>query len=127
MKHLWLVVGGYTFIWGLWIFNPFADTFGPDARIYDEMNAFMPEWAWGLHAVIIGAAMFYGACCAWPRGMVWGRIAGTYHWLLIALFYALGDWNNTGALTSIFVVVLLNVLYYESKKCKFVPETHILS
>ncbi len=104
MKAIWIALGSYTIAWGLWIGNPFWDAFRPQAALYSEMKNFMPEWAWGLHAITIGIAIIYGIVKHWPRGIVWGYVASMYHWGLIAIFYALGDWHNTGVITSLAIM-----------------------
>lgn len=118
MRALWVVLGSYTLLWGVWIGNTFFTAFSPRAGLYDAMGDFMPEWAWGLHAVIVGASIVYGAIWQWPRAIMWGCVANTYHWVLIGIFYAVGDWHNTGALTAAFVVALTQVLWYISRPCK---------
>lgn len=116
MKLLWVTLGVYTTVWGAWLFNPFWTVFRPEAGLYSTMADFMPEWAWGLHAIIIGTAILVGVCCAWPRALWWGHIAGVYHWLLIAFFYGLGDWRNTGMITSITIAALFHVAWVNYNK-----------
>jgi hypothetical protein len=111
MKAIWIAIGAYTVAWGAWIGSPFWDAFTPRAGLYDAMADFMPEWAWGLHAILIGTAILYGVMAHWPRGIVWGMIAGTYHWALIAFLYAWGDLNNTGMITSLFLVALIQIAW----------------
>ena len=120
MKALWLVLGTYTTVWGLWLLSPFWSTFSPQAGLYSEMNEFMPEWGWGLHAVAIGVCTVYGIVYRWPRGLWGGRIASTYHWALIAFFYALGDWRNTGWLTSLCIVIAIQYMW------KHTPRTPVV-
>lgn len=115
MKSLWALVGSYTFVWGVWLANPFAMTFSPEAKLYENMAEFMPEWAWGLHAMILGACVVYGAVCKWPRGLMFGHYAGLYHWGLVTVLYALGDFSNTGALTSAFIAAFVHILWRKSK------------
>lgn len=115
MKALWTLLGAYTLLWGAWIGNPFWDAFSARAGLYDEMADFMPEWAWGLHASIIGFAILYGVWHHWPRGLVWGHVAGVYHWGLIAVLYAAGDWRNTGAITALFLAVSTHMLWRSTK------------
>src|SRR5688572_22912354 len=117
MKALWIVLGTYTTVWGLWLLSPFWEVFTPEAGLYGQMAEFMPEWAWGLHALVVGVCILYGIIYHWPRGLWWGRIAATYHWGLIALFYALGDWQNTGWLTSLAIVVAIQYMW------KYTPQT----
>lgn len=111
MKALWLVLGTYTTVWGLWLLSPFWEVFTPQAGLYGEMASFMPEWAWGLHALVIGVCTVYGIAYHWPRGLWWGRIAASYHWVLIAFFYVLGDWRNTGWITSLCIVVAIQFMW----------------
>jgi hypothetical protein len=121
MKTLWLIVGVYTIGWGLWVGNPFWDAFTPGMGLYSEMSDFMPEWAWGLHAIVIGAAIIYGNVAYWPRGIMWGYIAGTYHWAMVAAFYAMGDWRNTACFTALFAVAMLTALWRASRPAEFHP------
>jgi hypothetical protein len=123
MKALWLLIGGYTTVWGLWLISPFWNVFSNRAGLYQQMHDFMPEWAWGLHAIIIGVCIIWGISYRWPRGLWWGRVASTYHWALIAVFYAVGDWRNTGALTSVCIVIGVQILW---KNTPFTPEVHPL-
>lgn len=120
MKALWLLLGAYTISWGFWLANPFWSAFSPRAGLYDQMADFMPEWAWGVHALLIGVAIIYGACCKWPRGIMWGHIAGVYHWTLISVLYAIGDWHNTGALAAGFTALAVHILWRESRRKHFV-------
>jgi hypothetical protein len=120
MKALWIVIGGYTAAWGAWLLSPWWGVFSPRAGLYDQMNDFMPEWAWGVHAIVIGVCIIIGAAYRWPRGLWWGRVASTYHWTLIGVFYTLGDWHNTGALTSFAIVVLVHFMW------KYTPRTPVV-
>lgn len=124
MKAMWLVLGAYTTTWGFWLLSPFWEVFSPKAGLYDDMSEFMPEWAWGLHAVIVGLCTIYGIVYRWPRGLWWGRIASTYHWGLIGVFYALGDWHNTGSLTSFAIVIAVQVMWKHTPRT---PVVHPLS
>lgn len=111
MKALWIILGSYTMMWGLWLLSPWWEVFSPRAGLYSKMHEFMPEWAWGLHAFLIGIAILYGIIAHWPRGLWWGHIAGTYHWALIGGLYLFGDWHNTGALTSFSIVVAIHFMW----------------
>lgn len=123
MKALWILLGAYTTVWGFWLFNPWWNSFTPRAGLYDEMGEFMPEWAWGLHAIAIGLCILRGVLLQWPRGLWWGRIASTYHWGLIAIFYFWGDWRNTGALTALTIVIAIQIMWYYTPRT---PTVHPL-
>ena len=111
MKALWIVLGAYTTVWGAWLLSPWWTVFSDGAHLYSQMSHFMPEWGWGLHALVVGLSILAGVLYRWPRALWWGRVSSTYHWLLIAGFYLLGDWKNTGWLTSLCIVLAIQVMW----------------
>lgn len=109
-----LLLGAYTALWGLWIINPFWRVFGT-AHLYDSMQEFMSETLWGFNAILAGSIMIFG----WIRkslvALVWGSVAGVYHWGVIGFLYFLGDWQNTGGITSIALALIAAGIYVNEK------------
>lgn len=107
-----IFLGLYTVLWGLWVGNPFWTVF-TTAALYHELTI-MPEWAWGLIAVAVGLTTCYGAIIQRPPFVFWGAAVAGWYWSVVAVFYYVGDWHNTGGITAtIFAVyglfVYLNV------------------
>jgi hypothetical protein len=99
-----IILGAYTTIWGLWVANPFWTVF-TQAHLYDWMNRLMPEWAWGLIAIVVGLMMVYGVLRHSYRSLTLGALVGYFHWLAIAIMYFGGDWQNTGGITSLIIAI----------------------
>ena len=95
------ILGFTTFIWGLWIANPFWTVFD-QAQLYDWMNV-LPEWFWGSVAVIVGVFMVYGVAKRSFSRLVLGARIGFYHWFVIGIMYFGGDWQNTGGIISMML------------------------
>lgn len=99
-----LGLGLYTLVWGLWVANPFWTVF-TQAPLYTALDALAPEWAWGLLAILCGLLIIWGALRMSYQSLVWGAQVSWGHWLLVAIFYFLGDWHNTGGITSLFIAI----------------------
>jgi hypothetical protein len=100
----------YTVVWGFWLANPWWHAFNR-AALYSEMADFAPEWAWGFFAVFCGLVTAYGAIHPSYRALVIGAGAAFIHWLLIAIFYFWGDWQNTGGITSLTFAIYAAYTY----------------
>lgn len=99
-----IILGVYTIVWGLWIFSPFWSVFGT-AALYSVLNAFPtiipPEYFWGGIAIITGSFTTYGAIVRHYKPLARGALFAGWHWGMIAAFYFLGDWMNTGGITAL--------------------------
>lgn len=99
-----MALGVYTFAWGCWVASPFWDVF-THAPLYATLSAFAPEWTWGVIAIICGVLIIVGAIKMSYDSLVTGARVAFGHWLLIAIFYFVGDWHNTGGITSLFIAI----------------------
>ena len=104
-----ILLGVFTVVWGIWVGNPFWDVF-TRAALYSVMN-FMPEWTWGLIAVVSGIAICYGAIRRSTKSLIWGARIGGAFWLAVTLMYFLGDWMSTGGITALVLAIYCGVLY----------------
>jgi hypothetical protein len=107
-----VILGVYTTVWGAWVGNPFWEVF-TRAPLYSQMAHF-PEWAWGLFAFISGIGILLGVKDGTNKSLKYGAAVGYFHWLVVSGMYFLGDWQNTGGITSLAfciysLVVLLNL------------------
>lgn len=104
-----ILLGAMTFVWGLWIWFPMWSVFA-SAQLYSWM-AILPEWVWGLQAMIIGAVMIYGVLKRSFSGLLRGARLGFYHWLVIGIMYFGGDWQNTGWIVSIMLAAYCSFIW----------------
>ena len=99
-----ILLGFATLLWGLWVVSPFWDVFST-AAVYSHL-AYLPEWFWGMFAIISGIVMMWGVARGSWKSLMWGSWIGFVHWFVIDLLYWTGDWQNTAGIT-----VLAFVLY----------------
>lgn len=97
-----VLLGVMTFVWGVWVVNPFWHVF-TRAAIYDKTLEFAPEWAWGTWSTVCGAAL---VAAVFKRSTRWVSRASAFamwHWFTISLMFWWGDWQNTAGLTYMFI------------------------
>lgn len=110
-----VLLGFYTTLWGLWIANPFWTVF-TQAPLYNALEqawvvkwamvvGFSPEAFWGMIAIICGLFIMHGAMKRSYRSLIRGATIACIHWLTIAILYFMGDWQNTGGITSLIFAV----------------------
>ncbi len=104
----------YTLVWGVWLASPFWNVF-TTAPIYAELRDIAPELAWGLLAIGVGLVMIYGVLRHSKKSLTSGAFAGFIHWLLIAFYYFVGDWRNTGGITSAAMALYCASIYLNLK------------
>jgi hypothetical protein len=105
-----LILAVYTFVWGLWLVNPFWNVF-EHAALYSQMAEVMPEWIWGSIAITVGVTMGVGIVRHTFSALTRGALAGWVHWFVISIFYFLGDWKNTGGITATAFAVYCGFIY----------------
>ena len=110
-----IILGLYTTVWGLWLANPFWSVFS-QAPLYDVLatvppDVFPAEFFWGTIAIVCGCIITYGAYKRYYRPLIIGASVATWHWLMIAVFYFWGDWQNTGGITSLMLAVYGAFIY----------------
>jgi uncharacterized membrane protein YkgB len=88
-KHAFEIISALgVFGWGLWLLNPFVDTFAVN-RNYAEMARHATENEWGIWAVVIGIVAFVGL--RWKKKLLrQGAMLGaltfrTFNFLFIGL------------------------------------------
>lgn len=96
------IMGVYTILWGFWVGNPFWSTFN-ESKQYDWLARVMPEWGWGVVAIIVGTVMCYGVLRNSFRSLSTGSLIGTCYWGVIATGYYIGDWRDTAGLTKTMI------------------------
>jgi len=125
-----IILGVYTFVWGLWLVSPFWTVFN-HAALYSALAAFPPAHFWfftpelffGGIAMVCGSITCYGALKRHYGPLVRGAITSSVHWFIIAVFYFFGDAASTGGLTALtfsiyaaFVYVNIRVNHKDNKK-----------
>ncbi|AXH49171.1 hypothetical protein HWB76_gp232 [Streptomyces phage Blueeyedbeauty] len=112
----------YTFLWGCWIANPFWKVFD-GAGVYAWLDSVGNEYFWGGLAMSVGAIMTYGVIRSSRNSLTIGAFVGFIHWLLIAMGYFAGDWQNTGALSAVTMAIFCAAIYLNLRFLHF-RETH---
>ncbi len=122
-----IILGIYTVLWGFWVVNPFWTAF-TSAPLYSVLVSLAPEVFWGCLAIFCGSITVYGAVKRYYRPLVWGACVAGWHWLMIAIFYLLGDWQNPAGITAlifcvyaVFVYLNIRVNFHKDR-----TSTHIL-
>lgn len=110
-----IFLGGYTILWGIWVINPFWDVFST-APLFSALGNLIPyESVWGFFALVTGAVTSYGAINRSYGALVRGALFAAMHWLVIAIFYFLGDWANTGGITALIFCLYASYVYLNIK------------
>lgn len=105
-----IILGGYTMLWGLWVIMPFWDVF-TSAGIYSVLASLAPEAFWGAVALCAGAITTYGAVRRHYGPLVRGALTAFWHWLMISIFYFMGDPFNTGGITALMLAFYAACVY----------------
>jgi hypothetical protein len=103
-------MGVYTFLWGLYLINPFWTVFD-QAPIYSWLSSVAPETFWGGLAMVVGTFMIVGVMKHTYQALTLGAFVGWVHWGAISTGYFLGDWQNTGGLTSAMIAFYCAFVY----------------
>lgn len=117
-----VVLSVYTFLWGLWVANPFWNVF-EYSRVYSWLDGIAPEEFWGGMAMVVGAVMTYGVVRSSYKSLTIGAFVGFINWLIIAMGYFAGDWKNTGGITSSAMALYCAAIYLNIRYLHF-RETH---
>lgn len=109
-----ILLGIYTVIWGFWVGSPWWTVF-TQAKLYYLLAQVAPEMFWGCLAFSCGLVTIWGAVRrTYPALLIGSAVAG-WHWFMIAIFYLLGDWQNTGGITALLLCVYAIFIYLNVK------------
>lgn len=108
------IVGVYTIVWGLWVLSPYWTVF-PSAPLYGALSAVGTEMAWGGFAIGCGLLTLRGAFAPSLGNLRFGSFMGFCHWLLIGIFYFIGDWTSTGGITCIAFAAISGLVWLNTK------------
>lgn len=111
------IMAAYTFTWGVWLVHPGWDVFGR-AELYMWLSSIAPESFWGGIAMLVGVLMAIGLARQTYRAVTIGLFLGFMHWSLISVGYFMGDWQNTGGITSVMISVYCAFVYLNMRMNK---------
>lgn len=109
-----MIMAVYTFVWGLWVVNPFWDVFRT-APTYSALMQVLPEVVWGIFATTVGLVMIYGVIRSSFKSLTTGAFAGALHWMIICGGYFAGDWQNTAGITTLMITIYCSFVYLNLK------------
>lgn len=109
------MLGVYTILWGLWVANPWIDTFTHTALYAQLLEVIPAEWVWGGIAIAFGVLTLTGLVKHRPKTLFYGAGASGIHWFIISIFYFMGDITNTGGITALFIGILSTYIYLNCK------------
>lgn len=105
-----ILLGIYTVVWGFWVANPFWTVF-TQAPLYAVLADLAPEVFWGSLAMFCGLVTIHGAYKRRYRPLIIGASTMFWHWLMISIFYFMGDPLNTGGITALIFAVYAAFIY----------------
>lgn len=104
----------YTIVWGLWVASPFWSVF-PAAPLYGALAALGTEMVWGCIAIAFGLLSLRGATKPSLPNLRFSSFIGFFHWLIIAIFYFIGDWTSTGGISSLAFAAFAALVWLNTK------------
>jgi hypothetical protein len=105
-------------LWGLWVGNPFVDTFQSD--FYRTMQTLASEAVWSVMFLVAGLTMMVGVIRRDSERIRFGAFLGFILWLFVSLLYGVSDPTVTPTATN-FVLSLLHGWVY--MQIKWHPES----
>jgi hypothetical protein len=109
-----IVLGLYTIVWGLWVVSPFWTVF-TQAGLYSALAMNGGEYVWGGIVLIAGALITRGAIKPAYFNLILGSGVGFIIWLVVGIFYIIGDWASTGGITAIAFSIYCLLVYLNIK------------
>lgn len=109
-----IVLGIYTIVWGLWIFNPFWDVFTV-SPLYSTMAGIGSEYIWGMIAIVSGIIICRGAVVPEFNNIQLGSLIGFFHWLVISTLYFIADWHSTAGLSAAAFAIYSGLVWVNTK------------
>jgi hypothetical protein len=117
-----IILSAYTFVWGLWIALPFWEVF-TSADLYSYLALYTSEPSLGIVAMIVAVIMAWGVLKNSFGALTRGAFVGFIFWIVVAIAYFLGDWHNTGGITSLTFAVYSAFIYLNIKVNR--PNLHL--
>lgn len=87
-----ILIGFYTFMWGLWVLSPFWTVFDKGPQ-YEVLMSLAREPVWGFIATILGVIIMK-AC--WNKNVEvikYTALVGFYFWGLVCTSYLYSNWQ----------------------------------
>lgn len=97
-----LLLNLYTTTWGIWVANPFWDTFSK-SKLYDSLQYIFPEYIWGAASLIIGVLSVYAVMRERYGFLKLQSKLGAVLWLVVSILYITTDFTSTGWITAFLI------------------------
>lgn len=121
-----VVLGLYTALWGFWIINPWWTVF-TQAALYSAMADIAGECVWGGIALVAGLITTRGALKPSYHNLHLGAFVAFLHWFAIAVLYFMGDWTNTGGITSLTFAIYAALVWFNVKSNRAIYDKEYLA
>jgi hypothetical protein len=74
-----------------------------------------PEYIWGVVAIFSGTVIMRGALKPSAPNLQLGAFVGFFHWFVVGCMYLVGDWMNTGGITSLTFAIYSAIVWVNIK------------
>jgi nitrate reductase gamma subunit len=96
-KRLEYVCAFAAILWGLWVVNPFWNTFDPTkSSVFRSMSEVAPEWVWGLVILLIGILQFVSRRTMNIKFRSISSFLAMFVWITLSIFYLMGNYASPG-------------------------------
>lgn len=118
--HGAILLGALTFVWGIWVGNPFWEVF-TRAPVYHEALDLAPEWAWGTWASTVGIVLLLSLLSKNAKWLSRAALCSVWHWFTVSGMMWWGDWHNTAGVVYLFIG-FYSLFVYLNTKVNFVKQ-----
>lgn len=108
-----IVLGTYTAIWGLWVSNPWSNTF--DYPPYHALETVAPRYVWTFFAMACAISIVYGALRGRYKSVITGAWIGFMHWFVVGFILLIGDWTDPAGITTLLIASYCAVIFINVK------------
>lgn len=112
------ILGLTLLTWGLWVMNPYVDTF--ESPFYSVMKEAAVEPVWATLFIIAGASLLVGVIFQNVSSVARGSFMGFFLWLALSIMYFLGDYTVSVWITNFWIAMMHAWLYLQ---VQFHPQT----
>jgi hypothetical protein len=103
-RQLEFVPAVFLILWGVWVMNPFWDTFVVSGS-YALMAKLAPEWLWGAVFLFIGIVQMFALFTPRLKLRLYTSFSSILILSTLAIFSGVGNYRSTGMIGAISIAV----------------------